>query len=363
MPRSKSQKLQTVESRDHYTYQVKLLIDVYNAGLLPEVRQIVVEPRYGYVATIIYHSGSCRVVYGHDPGFNPGSSEKLAKDKGYTKFFLREMGIDCAPGEEFLLPWWADILRHSNRQEANDRIISTDEADAYIRATTGYPIFVKPANGSQGYGAQKVYDVSELTSLMQHYNNERVKVALVEKVIELPDYRLLVIGGRLVNAYERQPLTVVGDGISTLRTLVEQRTQQYRVMGRSVHLAQYMPQVMRYLSRKGLTLDTVPVAGEQVQLLDISNLSAGGTPLDVAPHLHPRWVELACTIAKGFNLEICGIDLACADITAGDAEYYVIEVNATPGVEQFMASKAGGREELRNLFVRLFQIDQPSKGR
>ena len=344
-----------IQSQPHYTYQVRLLIDMYNAGLLPEVKRILVEPRYGYVATILYHNGTSKVIYGHDTGFNAGSSEKLAKDKGYTKFVLREMGITCARGEAFLLPWWASALQHSSRQDTNNQIISTDQADAYIRSEIGYPVFIKPANGSQGRGVQKVHTAGELAEVVRDYNGERVKVALIEEVIDLPDYRLLIVDGELVNAYERQPFAVQGDGRQTIATLIRRAADRYQTEGRDIHVEHNMPRITQYLNRNSLTLDTVPAAGETVRLLDISNLSAGGVPVDVTAVLHLRWVELARAIAKSFNLRICGVDLACADITSAEARYAVIEVNATPGAKQFMASGAAGREKLEQLFLQLFR--------
>ncbi len=92
------------ENKPHYSYQIQLLIDSFNKGLLPEVDTITIEPRYGYVASIHYTTGDTRIIYGHDTRFNPGSSEALAKDKGYSKFILRHLGINTPKGDEFLLP-------------------------------------------------------------------------------------------------------------------------------------------------------------------------------------------------------------------------------------------------------------------
>lgn len=349
--------IQPMQNHSYYTYQLRLLIDMYNAGLLPSVKELTIEPRYGYVATVTYHNGNSRVLYGHDPGINLGSSQKLAEDKGYTKFMLRQAGIACAKGEEFLLPWWAAALGHSSRQRDKAEIISSDNANAYIQSSIGYPVFVKPVHGLQGHCVTKVYTPSELAALLGQYNDERVKVAIIEEVIDLPDYRLLLVDGELVNAYERQPFAVQGNGVQTIEALIRHHGDELLAMGREISLEKRMPQIKQYLARHGMELATVPVAGEVVRLLDISNLSAGGTPVDVTTIVHPRWVELARLIAKRFNLRICGIDLACADITSGEAEYVVIEVNATPGAKQFMASGAGGREKLERLFLTLFQAD------
>lgn len=344
-----------VANMPHYTYQVQMLIDMYNANKLPEVKSITVEPKYGYVASINYTNDTSRIIYGHDPGFNPGSSEQLAKDKGYTKFILRNLGIDCPEGDEFLLPWWAETLGQSERHRENQHIQTTDDAHTYIQESLQYPVYVKPTSGSQGSGVKKIYDQTELVDAFSEYNTERVKVALVEQALTMPDYRLLVFDGELVNAYERQPLSISGDGENDIASLIADLDKAYKLNGREIHLAERMQHITHHLGRVGLDMTTVLSPLQKVNLIEISNLSAGGVPIDVTESLHPRWVDIANRIAKGFNLRICGVDLACTDITSNTSDYSVIEVNATPGARHFMASGEEGRAKLEQLFMNLFR--------
>ena len=76
--------------------------------------------------------------------------------------------------------------------------------------------------------------------------------------------------------------------------------------------------------------------------------------MDVTNNIHPHWVDVARKVAQGFNLRVCGVDLACSDITSADSDYSVIEVNATPGAKQFMASG----EALESLFRQFFRTSQ-----
>lgn len=347
-----------VESKEHYTYQTKLLISMFNTGQLPEVENIIVEPRFGYVASINYRDGGTRILYGHDPGFNSGSSEQLAKDKGYSKFMLRKLGINCPNGDEFLLPWWAETLRQSDRHIGNAEIRTTDQADSYIQNELGYPIYAKPVSGSQGSGVQKIFDKNSLNELFGEYNSERVKVALVEEALDMPDYRLLIFDGELVNAYERQPFLVTGDGSSNINSLIDNVVADYIDDSRDIKVDKYRKDIIRKLARHALTLQSVLHEGEKLPLLDISNLSAGGIPIDVSNDIHPHWVDIARNVTQGFNLRICGVDLACSDITSSDSDYSVIEVNATPGAKQFMASGEVGREKLEALFCQFFRTQQ-----
>ena len=343
-----------LKPREQYTYLVQLLIQAYNDGKLPGVVGITVEPDYGYVAAIEYDSGERRIIYGHDPGFNPGTSEELAKDKGYTKFMLRENDIRCAKGSEFLLPWWAETLRQSDRQQYNDEIRDTNMAEGYIQENLTYPVFIKPSRGSQGVGVAKIENPDELRRIFETYDQERIKVALVEENLSMPDYRILVFDGEVVNAYERQPLAVIGDGKSEIGQLINARHSSLMEAGRDIHMERQEPLIMEKLGKLGLLITDIIPEGQEVRLLDISNLSAGGTAVDVGETIHQHWRDLAISVAKIFNLRVCGIDLACRDITSADSDYAVIEVNATPGAKQFMASGEAQREKLEALFLSFF---------
>lgn len=333
----------------HYAYLIQRLMRAYSAGDLPQVKRIIVEPRYGYVASIEYQSGERRIIYGHDLGLNPGTSAALVSDKGYTKWILRANDIRCPDGAEFLLPWWAATLRQSDRQRHCD-IVDTTTAIDYIHQSFGFPVFVKPNRGSQGVGVAKVNSEEEL---LDSYDAERVRVAIIEECLTMPDYRLLVFDGEVVNSYGRRPFAVVGDGKNTIRQLIAVRHDDLRSAGRDIYLERLLPRIEAKLAKMNISLDSIPARGRIVQLLDISNLSAGGAAVDVSATIHQRWKDLAAEIAGLLNLRICGVDLACSDITSAGSEYAVIEVNATPGAKQFMASGEAQREKMERLFLSL----------
>ena len=75
-----------------------------------------------------------------------------------------------------------------------------------------------------------------------------------------------------------------------------------------------------------------------LSVLKVLNPSLGGTSFDVTRSINPRWVELCGYISEVMDLRLCGVDLACGDITDPEAEYSVIEVNATPGLDHYASS-------------------------
>lgn len=335
----------------HYPYLTRRVLHLFEQGALTRVSSIDVEPAYGHVVRINYDDGSHRVLYGNDLGLNTSAAADLAKDKGHSKFMLRTIGVDVPEGREFLLPTWAAQVRESPRQAANTGIREVDEADGYIEGSFGYPAYVKPVAGSKGIGIFKVYDRAELRAAFQALEERKARLALVEAPVELPDYRIVTLDGVLVSAYRRVPLSVTGDGTSSIATLLDDLRSRFAANGRDARVAADDPRITAHLGRAGLDLRSVPGEREVVPLLPISNLSTGGVAEDVSDGIDERWVELARHVARNFTLRLCGLDLACADITDPGAASAVFEVNASPGLDHYALSGAAQRQVVDDLYV------------
>jgi len=323
---------------EHYPNVTRNLLRLFNEGRLTNVESVLAEPEYGYIARIQYEDGSSRITYGNDLGLNVKTSSELAKDKGHTKFVLKHLGVTVPEGREFLLPWWADTIREAQSLKGHEVTNTVDEAPNYIDESIGYPVYVKPVDGAKGGDVYRVEDANELQEIFDLYNENQTRLAVVERAVAMPDYRVVVFDGELICAYQRIPLAVTGNGVDSLETLVNDLQKDYERQGRDIQLSIADPQVQRYLGQKGLSGLFVPMVGDTQPLVAISNLSAGGTSVDFTSSIAPEWVELAKKIASGMNLRLCGVDLACADITSNDAEYAVLEVNAHPGLEHYASS-------------------------
>lgn len=341
-------------SRENYPYVTRSLLRLYEAGSLENVADIDLEPEYGYVARISYQNGSHRITFGNDLGLNTAASNELAKDKGHTKFMLRAIGIDCPKGGEFLLPTWAERIRASQATRGNVDLKTSDMADAYVQSELRYPVYTKPVDGSKGGDVFKVHTSEELDEVMCIYDEKKVKVAIVEEPINMPDYRVVVLDGELISAYRRMPLAVTGNGQATIRDLLSDLQTKYEDEGRDTRIDPNDYRIATHLAKIGLDLQSVPDKDYYQELVPVSNLSAGGTSEDVTESLHARWSELASYIAKNFNLRLCGVDLACSDITSPDATYSVLEVNAAPGLDHYAASGDVQRQLVDRLYARVF---------
>src|SRR5205807_1461538 len=83
------------------------------------------------------------------------------------------------------------------------------------------PVVVKPQFGSQGRGVAT--NLSTCEQVKTAYANARANwpEIVVEGYAPGADYRVLVVGGRVVAAARRDPAQVIGDGLHTIAQLIE----------------------------------------------------------------------------------------------------------------------------------------------
>ena len=110
------------------------------------------------------------------------------------------------------------------------------------------------------------------------------------------------------------------------------------------------------LKEQHLMLDSVPAVGETIPLLDNANLSTGGDAKDVINDMHPAFTQIAKDIAQTMGLRLCGIDLMVEEgIHNEPRNYWVIEVNSTPGIGNFAKSGEKQNEQVDAIYRRIMQ--------
>ncbi|GAA2042674.1 hypothetical protein GCM10009839_51920 [Catenulispora yoronensis] len=336
-----------------YPFVTRMAAELFNSGALSNVEDIEIEPEFGHTTRIRYTGGRVRMTRGNDVGLNSGAACEVVRDKAFTRYFLQLQGVTCARGQSFLLNWWADLLRPRAGVLGPELLRTVDQMLPYIREQLRMPVYVKPVDGSKGQNIWCCRTEQEVVAALDGYERERVKVALVEQDVALPDYRLVVLDGELISAYERRPLQVEGDGVGTIAELVGRLQLAFRADQRDTVLTPGDRRIAARLAANGLTWDSVPAAGVRVRLHDISNLSAGGTAVEYTDTVCERWRLLAIDICAQFGLRFGGVDLACSDLTAPDGDYAVLEVNASPGLDHYGSVGATQAQIVRRLYARV----------
>jgi cyanophycin synthetase len=240
-------------------------------------------------------------------------------------------------------------------------VTSADEAWR-LAQEIGLPVVVKPAEGNQGKGVSVRLSTEEMVRSAHALASEHGPDVLVERYVEGNDYRLLVVGGKLVAAARRDPALVVGDGESTVEELIELANRDPRRReGHSSALTRITvdDSVHMVLSQQQLSLDSVPEMGRMVRLRRNANLSTGGTAADITDEVHPRNVRVAELAAQAVGLDIAGVDVVCRDIRRPLDEQggAIVEVNAAPGLRMHLRPSEGQPRDVGAAVVEMLYPD------
>ncbi len=265
-------------------------------------------------------------------------SESIAQDKELTKRLLQAAGVPVPNGRPV-----------------------ADVEDAWAAALeVGLPVVLKPRDGNQGKGV--TVNVTTRKQLEAAYQAAAaIGDVLVERFLPGRDYRLLVVGNRLIAASRRDPPQVIGDGQHTVQQLVDiVNADPRRGDGHATSLTKIrFDDIARAtLTTQGLQPDSVPDKGRRVVLRSNANLSTGGTATDVTDDVHPDVAARAIAAAQMIGLDICGVDVVCETLLRPleDQSGGVVEVNAAPGLRMHLSPSFGhprdvGKAVIEDMFT------------
>jgi cyanophycin synthetase len=255
-------------------------------------------------------------------------AESIAQDKELTKKLLHAGGVPVPMGRPV-----------------------SDAEDAWAAAQeVGVPVVVKPLDGNQGKGVSVNLFSKEQVAAGYEFARGFRRNIMVERYLPGHDFRMLVVGEKLVAAARREPPYVIGDGERTVKQLVEivnldpQRGDGHATSLTKIRLDEI---ALGILTKQDMTVDSVPAKGLRVILRNNANLSTGGTATDVTDDVHPEVAARAVEAARMIGLDVCGIDALAETLQRPMEEQNggVVEVNAAPGLRMHLSPSFGkGRD-------------------
>ena len=190
---------------------------------------------------------------------------------------------------------------------------------------------------------------------------------MVEDYLKGTEYRFFVLGDETLAVLLRVPANVEGDGVQTVRELVETKNDHpLRGDGSRTPLKKIALGDIEQLQLKeqGLTVDSVPQKGQSVQLRANSNISTGGDSIDMTDEMHPSYKELAVGIAKAMGAAVCGVDLIIPDLKKPAEStlqsWGVIEANFNPMMMMHIFPYAGKSRRLTQNVIKMLFPELPA---
>ena len=232
------------------------------------------------------------------------------------------------------------------------------EKDYYLNKYYNKCVVIKPRNTNQGTGITVFKEPATKEQI-----DDAVKYAfkfdddvLVEQFIKGMEYRFLVVNGKCVSICHRRAASVVGDGKSTIKQLIELKNKE------PWHALTYTPvktdpPVEEFLNLQGLTYDSVPKKDERIFLRNNSNCSTGGESIDYTYIMPKYFKSIAEKAAHAFKAKVTGVDLIINDMNKKD--YSIIEINDDPGysINEWPYEGKGERVGMSILKLVGFRVD------
>ncbi len=270
------------------------------------------------------HGRSARRIQASETSNTANIGVEIASDKILTKELLDKVGVP--------VPHGASVRTADDAWE--------------VAQDLNTPVVLKPYDGNQGKAVSVNLTTEEQIRTAFDLASEHSSRVIVEQYLPGRDFRLLVVGGRLLAAAERKPAQVVADGRHNIRTLVQMLNEDpRRGAGHASALTRIKMDAVAELTlrKQDYTWDSVPPPGAVVFLRDNSNLSTGGTATDVTDIVHPDNAVIAVLAASTIGLDIAGVDVVCENIKRPLAEQAggIVEVNAAPGLRMHVYPSEG----------------------
>jgi len=250
-------------------------------------------------------------------------AEALAQDKQMTRMLLEQVGVPVPRG----------------------RVATSVEEACLAAAELGFPVVVKPRDGNHGrgisFGVRDDDDMHEAFEIAIRENHRRSGGVIVEQFAHGVAHRLLVVGERCVAAARGQNDVVVGDGVRTIRALVDDANRDPLRGPNFTDILSVMKLndlAVGLLRRQSLEPGSIPAVGRRVTIKVNGDLTT-----DETDEIHPDVARHAVLAARAVGLDIAGIDLVAEEIgrPLWEQRGMVIEVNAGPGMFMHIAPKHG----------------------
>lgn len=194
------------------------------------------------------------------------------------------------------------------------------------------PIIVKPRVGSRGrhtttniHTFEDFLRAIEVAQIMTPY-------IIVEEHIVGDVCRATLVNGKLLGFYRAGVPTVVGDGVKTIKELIEEKNKNRNERVGDVEVNK---EILDYIARSGLTLKSIPKGGEKIPLTYRTGRLFGGVTKEMLDQLHPSFVPILEKVGEIVGLGVAGFDCIVPEPTEDQVtqRWGIIECNTLPFID------------------------------
>lgn len=215
-------------------------------------------------------------------------------------------------------------------------------------------VVVKPIDSSGSNGV--TCDITEESQLAQALIDARQYSSnvIVQEQVYGDEVRFTVLNGDVVSVLLRRGPRVIGDGVSTVASLIEKENEARRSL--TLQFIRY-PQLTPALIKQSYFTDiTIPAQGEIVQLSDATMVKRGASIYEAIDTTHSTYIEFAKRLANYIGSGLLVVDIFIADHTVEmkKGNHWFNEFNASPALALYYASRGKSSAHVADKILNTF---------
>jgi cyanophycin synthetase len=334
---------------------IEFAYDKINENLIPAFRKQ--SRMWASTIPVLKHAFQCGIPFEHlDLGcyrLGWGSKAKILDRSS--------CGFDSAIGAKLVQNKLiaSNIIRSAGLPAPTHHVVGTENAALNAAKNIQFPLVVKPTDLDRGEGVTVgITNETDLKAAFEHaQRRSRSKSVIVEREVMGLCYRFFVINQQVIYVMKRNPISVVGDGKSSVSDLVTNEILKQSTVppwNRS-KITPIDELAIKTLKKNGLSEASVPDAGTLAPLRPIESTEQGGTFEDITLIAHSENIKIAVQAVNLFNLNIAGVDIISPDISAPwyDNGAIINEVNFAP----LLGGNAITRSYIPSFFSKFIEDD------
>lgn len=223
--------------------------------------------------------------------------------------------------------------------------------------TVGVPAIIKPVHGAQGKNVFRIDLIDELDLILGDNDFDADDVIVQEYIDAQTEIRAVLLDGEIIQAYKRDYSHIIGDGVTTIKGLIEKRNKYFQDRKRNTRINLIDSQLTAILKRHKYDLDSILPKDERLNISYGRNLSRGGEYEFIPNRLSSTVEKVSKKIANVSALRLVGIDLfILGDVESIDREDQIvfIEYNASPDMENNFYYDTDYSQQLLAIYEKIF---------
>ena len=198
------------------------------------------------------------------------------------------------------------------------------------------PVITKPNLGSRSRHTMIHLNTPEDLKIGFYKARKLSPIVIIEEELCGFLFRGTLIGGKLVGVVRRDQPEITGDGMHTVRELLDKENTRHERLGPIFHKIPIDHEAYVELARQKINLDDIPEKGRIVTFSQKTSRGCGGTTTEVTNIIHPDNREMLEHVGRFLKDPLVGVDFIIEDITKSWHEEQhsgIIECNSLPFID------------------------------